>query len=74
MPSTAKQAKTIAYEAVRATPITRVHGQPSQSNYKTLKFEACTLASKVEDITYTWSKSATDDCRLLGNILGIDKY
>jgi hypothetical protein len=28
----------------------------------------------VEDITYAWSKSVTDDYGLLGNILGVDKY
>jgi hypothetical protein len=74
MPSTAKQAETTAYEAVRSTPITRVHGRLTRSNYETLQSNASTLASKVEDITYAWSKSATDDYGLLGNILGVDKY
>ncbi len=74
MPSTAKQAKTTAYENVRSKPFTRVHGQPTQSNYKTLKSEASALASKVEDITYSWSKNATDNYGLLGDILGIDEY
>ena len=32
------------------------------------------LASEVEDITYVWSKSATDDYGLLGDILGVNKY
>jgi hypothetical protein len=33
-----------------------------------------TLASEVEDITYTWSKSATDNYGLLDNILGVNDY
>jgi hypothetical protein len=41
-----------------------------QSNYKALKSNASALVSKVEDITYTWSKSMTDNYRLLRNILG----
>jgi hypothetical protein len=52
----------------------RVHGRPTRSNYKTLKSEASALASKVEDITYSWSKNATDNYGLLGNILGVDEY
>ncbi len=74
MPSTAKQAETTAYKAIRSTPITRAHGRPTQSNYETLKSDASALASKVEEITYAWSKSATDDYRLLGNILGVNEY
>jgi hypothetical protein len=74
MPSTAKQAKTTAYENIRSNPFTRVHGRPTQSNYKTLKSEASALASKVEDITYSWSKNAMDNYGLLGNILGINEY
>jgi hypothetical protein len=74
MPSTAKQAKTTALESVRASPFTRVHGRPTRHNYKTLKEEAYALASKVEDITYAWSKNAMDDYGLLANILGADEY
>jgi hypothetical protein len=74
MSSTTKQAENTAYEAVQATPITRVHGWPMQSNYKTLKSNASALASKVEDITYTWSKSMTDNYGLLRDILGDNKY
>ncbi len=74
MPSTAKQAKTTALESVRATPFTRVHGRPTHCNYKILKEEACTLASEVEDITYPWSKNATDNYGLCANILGINEY
>ncbi len=37
MPSTVKQAKTTAYESVQSNPFTRVHGQPTRSNYETIK-------------------------------------
>jgi hypothetical protein len=74
MPSTAKQAETTAFEAVQATPFTRVHGRPTRKDYKLLKEEASTLASEVEDITYAWSKNATDDFGLLANIIGTDEY
>ena len=74
MPSTAKQAETTAYESVCANPLTRVHGRPTRTNYDTLKTDACALASEVEDITYAWSKSATDDYGLLGDILGVNEY
>ncbi len=73
MPSTTKQAKTNAFESVRATPLTRVHGRPTQRDYKILKEEACAPASKVDNITYAWSKNATDNYGLLTNILGVDK-
>jgi hypothetical protein len=74
MPSTAKQAKTTALESVHAIPFTRVHGRPTRHNYETLKEEASALASKVEDITYAWSKNSTDNYGLLANILGADEY
>jgi hypothetical protein len=74
MPSTAKQAKTTALESVCTSPFTRVHGRPTRRNYETLKEEASALASKVEDINYTWSKNGTDDYGLLANILGADEY
>jgi hypothetical protein len=74
MPSTAKQAKTTALESIRAIFFTRVHGRPTCRNYKTLKEEASAVASKVEDITYAWSKNATDNYGLLADILGADEY
>jgi hypothetical protein len=74
MPSTAKQDKTTALESVRASPFTRVHSRPTRRNYETLKEEASTLASEVEDITYAWSKNATDDYGLLADILGTNEY
>ncbi len=74
MPSNAKQAKTTAYESVQSNPFTRVHGRPTRSGYETTKSEASALASKVEDITYAWSKNAMDNYGLHGNILGINEY
>ena len=35
---------------------------------------ACAPASKVNDITYAWSKNATDNYGLLADILGVDEY
>jgi hypothetical protein len=74
MPSTAKQAETTALESVSAILFTRVYGRPTCRNYKTLKEEASTLASEVEDITYAWSKNATDSYGLLADILGANEY
>ncbi len=77
MPSTAKQAETNAFESVRATPFTRVHGRPTRSDYEVLKEEACTPASEVDDITYAWIKNVTDNyirTIVLANILGVDEY
>jgi hypothetical protein len=74
MPSTAKQAETTAFEAVQATPFMRVHGRPTRKAYELLKEEASALVSEVEDITYTWSKNATDNFGLLANIIGTDEY
>jgi hypothetical protein len=73
MPSTAKQVKTTALESIRAIPFTRVHGRTTHRNYKTLKEEASALASKVEDITYAWSKNV-DNYGLLADILGTYEY
>jgi hypothetical protein len=74
MPSIAKQAETTAWDSVRANPFTRVHGRPTHRDYETLKEEAATLASEVEDIIYPWSRDATDNYGLLANILGADEY
>jgi hypothetical protein len=68
MPSSAKQAETTAFDAVHTTPFTRVHGRPTKKDYKILKEEASALASKVEDITYTWTKDATTDYNLLADV------
>ena len=74
MPSTANQAETNAFESVRATPFTRVHGRPTRHDYKIPKEEACALASEVDDITYAWSKNGMDNYGLLTDILGADEY
>jgi hypothetical protein len=74
MPFTEKQAETTAGEAVRATPFTRVHGRPTRKDYELLKEEASALASEVEDITYSWSKNATNNFGLLADIIGTDEY
>jgi hypothetical protein len=74
MPSSAKQAETTAFDAVRATPFTRIHGRPTRANYDLLKSEAGALASEVEDMTYAWSKNATDNYGLLADIIGADEY
>jgi hypothetical protein len=74
MPSIAKQAETTAFESFRAMPFTRVHRRPTCRDYDILKEEACALAIEVEDITYPWSKNATDNYGLLADILGIDEY
>ena len=74
MPSTAKQAKTNDFESVRATPFTRVHRRPTRRDYEILKEEACAPASEVDNITYAWSKNATDNYGLLADILGVDEY
>ena len=58
MPSTAQAAETTDFENILSTPFTRIHGHPSRSDYKILKKEAATIASKIEDITYDWSRDA----------------
>jgi hypothetical protein len=74
MPSSTNQAKTAAFDAVRTTPFMRVHGRPTRKDYKILKEEASALASKVEDITYTWTKDAMTNYGLLMDILGFNNY
>jgi hypothetical protein len=74
MPSTAKQAETTAYENAPSNPLMRVQGRPMHSDYDILKSKASTLASEVEDITDVWSKNATDNNSLFGDILGADEY
>jgi hypothetical protein len=74
MPSTAKQAETTAHGSVRAKLFTRVHGRPTRKDYDTLKEEASALVSKVEDITYAWSRDATNKYGLLAVAIGFDSY
>ena len=76
MPSTARAAENTAFDQVRTTPFTRIHGRPSRSDYETLKQEAAAIASKVEDITYDWSRDAAtgNEYGLLAEILGPAEY
>jgi hypothetical protein len=75
MPSTTKSIKAEAFEAVRATPFTKIHGRPTRNNYETLKKEASDLASELEDITYDWTRSPTgEEYVLLAEIIGKDEY
>jgi hypothetical protein len=74
MPSSAKQAKTTAFNAVCAAPFTRVHGRLTRKDFKILKEEASALASEVEDITYTYTKDAMTNYGLLVDILGFNNY
>ncbi len=74
MPSSAKQAKTTVFDAVPATPFTRVHRRPTRTDYEILKGDASALAGEVEDITYTWTKDATTNYGLLTDILRFNNY
>jgi hypothetical protein len=51
-----------------------VHDRPNRQNYETLKEESSALASKIKDITYSWSQNKTDNYGLLANILEADEY
>ncbi len=55
-PSSTKATETTSYDAVRATPFTRIHGRPMRHDYKSLKKEASDLASKVDNIIFAWSR------------------
>ena len=74
MLSTAKQAEATAHENVCSHPFTRIHGRPTQRDFETLREEAASLACKVEDINYTWSKNATGEYGLLADIIGSAEY
>ncbi len=75
MPSTIKTLEQLTYDTVLSSSFTKIHGWPTQSNYKKLKKEASDLASELDDITYDWSRSPTrDKDGLLAEIIGIGKY
>ena len=74
MPSTAKQAEVTAYKGVQSHPFTRLQGQPTRSNFDTLKEEASMLACEVEETNYPWSKSAAGKYGLLADIIGGAEY
>ena len=46
-----------AYELVRASPFTRIHGNPTWTNKVTLVKEMSTIAVQI-DVTYDWPKAA----------------
>ena len=57
MPSTIKTLEQTTYDMVRSSSFTKIHGCPTQSDYKNPKKEASDLASELDDITYNWSRS-----------------
>ena len=75
MSSTIKTLENTTYDTVRFSSFTKIHGRPKRSNYENLKKEASDLASKLDDITYAWSRSPTgDEYGLLAEIIGEDEY
>jgi hypothetical protein len=75
MPSTIKTLEQTTYDTVHSSSFTKIHGRPTQSDYKNLKKEASDLASKLDDITYDWSRSPTgDEYILIAKIIGEDEY
>ncbi len=54
-PLSTKAAEMMSYDAVRVTSFTQIHERPTRHNYKALKKEASDLASKANNITFTWS-------------------
>jgi hypothetical protein len=75
MPSTINTLEQTTYDTVRSSSFTKIHGRPTQRNFKNLKKEASDLASELDDITYDWSQSPTGDkYGLLTKIIGKDEY
>jgi len=75
MLSTIKTLENTTYDTVRFSSFTKIHGRPTRSDYENLKKEASDLASKLDDITYDWSRSPTgDEYGLLAEIIGEDEY
>jgi hypothetical protein len=74
--SSAKAAETTSYDAVRATPFTRIHGRLMRQDYKLLKKEASDLASKVNNLTFAWScdQATGEEYGLLAEIIGDIEY
>jgi hypothetical protein len=52
MRSTIKTLEQTTYDTVRSSSFTKIHGQPTQSNYEKLKKEALDIASELDDITH----------------------
>jgi hypothetical protein len=75
MLSTIKTLEQMAYDTVRSSSFNKIHGHPTCSNYENLKKEASDRASKLNDITYTWSRSPSrEEYRLLAKIIGKVEY
>ena len=75
MPSTIKTLKNTTYDTVRTSSFTKIHGRLTQSDYENLKKEAADLASKLDDITYAWSRCPIgQEFGLLAEIIGKDEY
>jgi hypothetical protein len=74
--SSAKTAETMSYGAVCTAPFTRIHGRPTRQDYKTLKKEAPDLESKVDNLTFAWSRDPAnvEEYGLLAEIIGKVKY
>jgi hypothetical protein len=67
-----KTAEKMAYNAVRTTPITRIHDHLTRDDYETLKKEASDLASKVDNITFDWAQDTNtgNEYGFLAKIIG----
>jgi hypothetical protein len=74
--SSAKAEETRSYDAVGATPFTRIHRHPTRQDYELLKKEASDLASKFDNITFAWScdQATGEEYGLLAEIIGDVKY
>jgi hypothetical protein len=74
--SSAKSAETTSYNAVRAKPFTVIHGCPTRHDYELLKKEASDLGSKVDNITFAWSRdpATREEYVLLADIIGDIEY
>jgi hypothetical protein len=74
--SSAKAAETTSYDTVRATPFTQIHTRPTRQDYELLKKEASDLASKVDNITFAWSRDQAtgEEYGLLAEIMGDIEY
>jgi hypothetical protein len=70
-----KTLEQTTYDTVCLSSFTKIHGRPICSDYKNVMKIASDLASKLDDITYAWSRSPTrEEYRLLAKIIGEDKY
>ena len=74
--SSAKLAEQTSYDTVRSVPFTGIHGRPMRQDYKLLKKEASDLASKVDNLTFAWSRDPAtgEEYGLLAEIIGDVEY